>query len=54
MSARIIKSEAEYEAMLKRIEMLMDAAAGSPEEQELDVLGSMVEEYEKTHYSIDA
>ena len=37
MKAKIIKTEAEYDEALKRIEVLMDAAPGSPEEDELDL-----------------
>lgn len=52
MKAKIIKTEAEYEGMLKRIEVLMDAAPGTPEEDELELLGLLVEHYEKEHYPI--
>jgi HTH-type transcriptional regulator/antitoxin HigA len=52
MKAKIIKTEVEYEAMLKRIEVLMDAEPGSPEEEELELLGLLVETYEKEHYPI--
>jgi HTH-type transcriptional regulator/antitoxin HigA len=53
MKAKIIKSEKEYKAMLRRVEELMDAAPGSPEEEELELLGLLVETYEQEHYSID-
>ncbi|MFA7257852.1 MAG: transcriptional regulator [Kiritimatiellales bacterium] len=53
MKAKIIKTEAECEAMLKRIEVLMDAAPGTPEEEELELLGLLVERYEQEHYPID-
>ena len=39
MKAKVIKTEAEHAAMLKRIEALMDAEPGSPEEEELELLG---------------
>jgi len=52
MKAKIMKTEAEYEAMLKRIEVLMDAAPGTPEEDELDLLCLLVERYEEEHYPI--
>ena len=54
MEIRPIKSEADYEAMLARISALMDAEAGSPEGDELDVLVTLVEAYEQANYSIDA
>jgi len=36
----------------ERIEELMDAAAGTPEEDELDLLSLLVEHYEQEHYPI--
>ena len=52
MKAKIIKTETEYEAVLKRVEVLMDAAPGTPEEEELELLGLLVERYEEEHYPI--
>jgi HTH-type transcriptional regulator/antitoxin HigA len=52
MNAKIVKTEAEYDAALKRIEVLMDAEPGSPEEEELELIGLLVEHYEKEHYPI--
>ncbi|VGO20897.1 helix-turn-helix domain-containing protein [Pontiella sulfatireligans] len=52
MKAKIIKTEEEYEAMLKRVEVLMDAEPATPEEEELELLGLLVESYEKEHYPI--
>lgn len=52
MKAKIIKTEEEYEAMLLRLEELMDAEPGSPEEEELELIGLVVEKYEEEHYSI--
>ncbi len=48
-----IKTEEEYERALKRIEELMDAEAGTPEEDELVRLTDIVEAYEEEHYPID-
>ena len=44
-----IRSEADYEAALTRIEEIFDAEAGSPEDEELDVLVDLVELYESKH-----
>ena len=49
---KVIKTEADYEAALARIEVLMDAMPGTPEEDELDVLALLVETYEKELYPI--
>ena len=52
MDIKIIKNEAEYEAALTRIEVLMNANPDSPEEEELELLASLVEKYEGEHYPI--
>ena len=52
MNMKVIKTEADYEVALERIETLMDAAPGTSEENELDVLALLVETYEKEHYPI--
>ena len=44
-----IRTEADYEAALARIDTLMDAEAGTPEGEELDVLTDLVEHYEAKH-----
>ena len=49
----ILKTEADYEAALERIEALMDAAPGSSEEEELELLAMLVERYEAEHYPIE-
>jgi HTH-type transcriptional regulator/antitoxin HigA len=54
MNIKPIKSEADYRDALKRLEKIFDAAVGTPESDEADVLGLMVDEYEKKHYHIDA
>lgn len=45
-----IESEAGYEAALALVAELMDAAPGSPEEEELELLSSLVERYEQEHF----
>lgn len=50
---KIIKTETEYETALARIDVLMDAAPGSAEEEELELLTLLVEKYETEHYPID-
>lgn len=54
MNIRPIRTESDYEAALVRIEALMDAEAGSPEGEELDVLATLLSVYEKEHYPIAA
>ena len=48
-----IESEEEYQTALDRIWLLMDAEAETPECEELESLGILVEEYENEHYPID-
>lgn len=53
MNPKILKTEKEYEAMLARIEDLMDAPPGSVEEEELELLSLLVEKYEEEYYPIN-
>lgn len=54
MNIKPIKSESDYREALGRLEVIFDAAVGTPESDEADVLGLMVDEYEKKHYQIEA
>ena len=47
-----IRTAAEYEAALARIDDLIHAPPGSPEELELDRVSRLVEAYEAVHYPI--
>ena len=49
MEIRPIKTKADYQATLKKIETLMSARAVSPEGERLDVMVTLVEAYEKKH-----
>lgn len=53
MIAKVIKNDQEYEAALARIDQLMDAAPGTPEGDELELLATLVEVYEDKHFPID-
>lgn len=48
-----IRTEADYEAALARIEQLWDAPLGSPEGDELDILVDLVELYELKYVPMD-
>jgi HTH-type transcriptional regulator/antitoxin HigA len=52
MKATIIKTETEYQDALAYIDTLMDAAPGSPEEEELELFAILVENYENEHFPI--
>jgi HTH-type transcriptional regulator / antitoxin HigA len=54
MNIKLIKTEADYQNALTRLEAIFDAKIGTPESDEADILGLMVDEYEKKHYHIEA
>ena len=54
MDIKPIKTEADYRSSLKRLEEIFDAKIDTPESDELDILGLMVDDYENKHYHIDA
>jgi HTH-type transcriptional regulator/antitoxin HigA len=53
MEIKPIRTKTDYRALLKEIETLMSARAGTPEGERLDVLVTLVEAYEKKHYRFD-
>lgn len=52
MNVKPIKTEADYEAAIARIENLMDARSDTPEGDELDILTTLVESWEAKHHAI--
>jgi HTH-type transcriptional regulator / antitoxin HigA len=54
MSIKPIKTMADYETALERINAIFDALANTPEGDELDVLVTLVSCYEDRHFKIDA
>ncbi len=54
MELKPIRTKTEYKAALHEIEGLMDAVAGTPEADKLEVLAMLVEQYEAKHYPIQA
>lgn len=54
MKLKPIKTEADYNEALKRLEEIFDAAIGTDESDEADILGLMIDDYEKKYYPIDA
>lgn len=53
MIPKIIKTETDYDQALERIAALMDAVPGTPEGDELELLVTLVELYEKIVHPID-
>ena len=54
MNIKLIKTEADYQKALKRLEEIFDAKIGTPESDEADILGLMIDEYERKHFPIEA
>ncbi len=54
MNIKMIKSELDYNQALKRLEIIFDSAIGTVESDEADLLGLLIDEYEKKNYPIEA
>ncbi|MFO8028565.1 MAG: helix-turn-helix domain-containing protein [Cyclonatronaceae bacterium] len=54
MNIKPIHTEQDYQTALARIQEIFDAKPGTKEGDELEVLGILVENYEKQHFSIEA
>ena len=54
MNIEPIKTEDDYQTALKRLEMIFDAPVGTGESDEADILGLMIDDYEKKHYPVEA
>jgi HTH-type transcriptional regulator / antitoxin HigA len=52
MKLRPIRTEKDYQEALKAVELLFDAAPNTPEFDQLDVLSTLIESYEKIQYPI--
>lgn len=53
MHLKLIKTEAELDAVLSRVASLMASEPGTPEFEELEVLSVLIEVYERAHHPID-
>lgn len=54
MKPKLIKTEAEHAEALLRVECLMDAVSGSPEEEELELWSLLIERYEQDQFPISS
>jgi HTH-type transcriptional regulator/antitoxin HigA len=52
MAIKRVRTEKDYEWALRRVEKIWDSTEGSVESDELDVLVSLIEAYEREHYPI--
>ena len=53
MEQKPIESSADHEAALQEIERLWNAAEGTADGDRLEILMTLVEAYEKAHFTID-
>lgn len=53
MNVKLIKTEADYENALARLEQIFDAEKGTVEGDELEILGYLIEKYEDESFPID-
>jgi HTH-type transcriptional regulator/antitoxin HigA len=54
MTIHPIHSKSDYEKAVRRIEAIFDARSGTSEGDELEILGILVDDYEKRNYPIHA
>ena len=53
MKIKPIKTKKDYSLAMQRLEKIFDAKPGTPEGDELEVLGILIEKYENEHYPIE-
>lgn len=53
MNIKPIKTEQDYHEALERLELIFDAETGTPEGDELEILGILIDKYEELHFPID-
>lgn len=54
MEIKPIKTELDYYNALARLEMVFEAKIGTLESDEADILGLLIDEYEKKHFPIES
>jgi len=54
MNLKPIRTKSDYQQAIKRMEIIFDALSGTPESDEADILGMMIDEYEKKYFPIEA
>ena len=53
MKLKPIKSTKDYQQALKRLEVIFDAKRETPEGDELEILGILIDQYENENFPID-
>ena len=52
MEIKAIKTEKDYNRALERLEIIFDAKPGSPEGDELEVLGILIDQFENENFPV--
>jgi HTH-type transcriptional regulator/antitoxin HigA len=53
MNIKPLKSKRDYNLAMARLEKIFDSKLGTPEGDELEILGILVEKYESARYPVD-
>jgi HTH-type transcriptional regulator / antitoxin HigA len=53
MNLKPIKTKKDYQQALERLEIIFDAKRGTQQGDELEILGILIDQYEKEHFPID-
>jgi HTH-type transcriptional regulator/antitoxin HigA len=53
MNIKPLKTKKDYSLAMSRLEKIFDSKPGTPEGDELEILGILIEKYESAHYPID-
>jgi HTH-type transcriptional regulator / antitoxin HigA len=53
MNVKPIKTKKDYQQALDRLELIFDAKRGTPEGDELEILGILIDQYENENFPID-
>lgn len=53
MTLKLIKTKKDYQNAMLRLEKIFDAKPGSAEGDELEVLGMLIDTYEKNHFPVE-
>lgn len=53
MNVKPIKTKKDYEQALERLEIIFDAKKGTPEGDELEILGILINQYEDEYFPVD-
>ena len=54
MDIKPIRTESDYQSALDRMEVIFDAPTGTSDSDEADILGLLIDEFEKQNYPIES